>query len=242
MKSLKDKSAVVIGATSGVGLATVKRLVSEGASVVAVARGRDGLDARRCRVRWRRANGPGRCDGCVEGPAVTARLQAATRCARRRRPAADGNARRVQLGDIFDSVERRYASCVSPTEGCADASARAGQYGRDCFERSRGRRFPAVGRLRRRKAHAMVYGRVRARGVGREEVRHPLFRGATTSANRRHGDRKRLQPPITARCKGYRRRSFSSVAGRCRSTPIKSVRQSSAPCEEISPTASPQSG
>ena len=45
MKSLKDKSAVVIGATSGVGLATVKRLVSEGASVVAVARGRDGLDA-----------------------------------------------------------------------------------------------------------------------------------------------------------------------------------------------------
>lgn len=45
MKSLKDKSAVVIGATSGVGLATVKRLVSEGASVVAVARKRDGLDA-----------------------------------------------------------------------------------------------------------------------------------------------------------------------------------------------------
>jgi hypothetical protein len=45
MKSLKGASAVVIGASSGVGLATVKRLVSEGASVVAVARGRDGLDA-----------------------------------------------------------------------------------------------------------------------------------------------------------------------------------------------------
>jgi NAD(P)-dependent dehydrogenase (short-subunit alcohol dehydrogenase family) len=45
MESLKDKSAVVIGASSGVGLATVRRLVSEGASVVAVARGRDGLDA-----------------------------------------------------------------------------------------------------------------------------------------------------------------------------------------------------
>jgi NAD(P)-dependent dehydrogenase (short-subunit alcohol dehydrogenase family) len=45
MKSLKNKSAVVIGASSGVGLATVKRLVSEGASVVAVARGRAGLDA-----------------------------------------------------------------------------------------------------------------------------------------------------------------------------------------------------
>jgi NAD(P)-dependent dehydrogenase (short-subunit alcohol dehydrogenase family) len=45
MKSLKDKSALVIGASSGVGFATVKRLVSEGASVVAVARGRVGLDA-----------------------------------------------------------------------------------------------------------------------------------------------------------------------------------------------------
>jgi NAD(P)-dependent dehydrogenase (short-subunit alcohol dehydrogenase family) len=45
MKSLKDKTAVVIGASSGVGLATVKRLVSEGVSVVAVARGREGLDA-----------------------------------------------------------------------------------------------------------------------------------------------------------------------------------------------------
>jgi NAD(P)-dependent dehydrogenase (short-subunit alcohol dehydrogenase family) len=45
MKSLKDRSAVVIGATSGVGLATVKRLVSEGASVVAVARRSDGLGA-----------------------------------------------------------------------------------------------------------------------------------------------------------------------------------------------------
>jgi NAD(P)-dependent dehydrogenase (short-subunit alcohol dehydrogenase family) len=45
MKSLREKTAVVIGASSGVGLATVKRLVSEGASVVAVARGREGLDA-----------------------------------------------------------------------------------------------------------------------------------------------------------------------------------------------------
>jgi NAD(P)-dependent dehydrogenase (short-subunit alcohol dehydrogenase family) len=45
MKPLKDKSALVIGASSGVGLATVKRLLSEGASVVAVARGRVGLDA-----------------------------------------------------------------------------------------------------------------------------------------------------------------------------------------------------
>jgi NAD(P)-dependent dehydrogenase (short-subunit alcohol dehydrogenase family) len=45
MASLKERSAVVIGASSGVGLATVRRLISEGASVIAVARGRDGLDA-----------------------------------------------------------------------------------------------------------------------------------------------------------------------------------------------------
>jgi NAD(P)-dependent dehydrogenase (short-subunit alcohol dehydrogenase family) len=45
MNPLQDKSAVVIGASSGVGLATVKQLVSEGVSVVAVARGREGLNA-----------------------------------------------------------------------------------------------------------------------------------------------------------------------------------------------------
>jgi hypothetical protein len=45
MNPLREKSAVVIGASSGVGLATVKQLVSEGVSVVAVARGREGLNA-----------------------------------------------------------------------------------------------------------------------------------------------------------------------------------------------------
>jgi NAD(P)-dependent dehydrogenase (short-subunit alcohol dehydrogenase family) len=45
MNPLQDKTAVVIGASSGVGLATVKQLVSEGVSVVAVARRREGLSA-----------------------------------------------------------------------------------------------------------------------------------------------------------------------------------------------------
>jgi NAD(P)-dependent dehydrogenase (short-subunit alcohol dehydrogenase family) len=45
MNSLQGKTAVVIGASSGVGSATVKRLVSEGASVVAVARGAERLRA-----------------------------------------------------------------------------------------------------------------------------------------------------------------------------------------------------
>ncbi len=50
MNPLQDKSAVVIGASSGVGLATVERLLSEGVSVVAVARGREGLSALSARL------------------------------------------------------------------------------------------------------------------------------------------------------------------------------------------------
>jgi len=45
MKSIKGKKAVVIGGSSGVGKATVKALISEGARVTAVARGADKLQA-----------------------------------------------------------------------------------------------------------------------------------------------------------------------------------------------------
>src|SRR5258707_7141589 len=43
MKTIKDKNALVIGGSSGVGKATVKALISEGARVTAVARGADKL-------------------------------------------------------------------------------------------------------------------------------------------------------------------------------------------------------
>ena len=43
MTSLKGKSALVIGGSSGVGEATVKALISEGVDVTAVARGADRL-------------------------------------------------------------------------------------------------------------------------------------------------------------------------------------------------------
>lgn len=43
METLRGKTAVVIGATSGVGKATAKALVSAGVQVTAVARGADGL-------------------------------------------------------------------------------------------------------------------------------------------------------------------------------------------------------
>jgi NAD(P)-dependent dehydrogenase (short-subunit alcohol dehydrogenase family) len=50
MTSIRGKTAVVIGASSGVGRATVKALISEGARVAAVARGGDTLDALRAEV------------------------------------------------------------------------------------------------------------------------------------------------------------------------------------------------
>jgi NADP-dependent 3-hydroxy acid dehydrogenase YdfG len=43
MKTIKDKNALVIGGSSGVGKATVKALISEGARVTAVARSADKL-------------------------------------------------------------------------------------------------------------------------------------------------------------------------------------------------------
>jgi NAD(P)-dependent dehydrogenase (short-subunit alcohol dehydrogenase family) len=50
MNSIRGKSAVIIGASSGVGRATVKALISEGARIAAVARGREALDALRAEV------------------------------------------------------------------------------------------------------------------------------------------------------------------------------------------------
>src|SRR4029079_6942848 len=47
MISMSGKTAVVVGASSGVGRATAKRLASAGAKVVAIARGAPGLDSLR---------------------------------------------------------------------------------------------------------------------------------------------------------------------------------------------------
>jgi NAD(P)-dependent dehydrogenase (short-subunit alcohol dehydrogenase family) len=50
MTSIRGKTAVVIGASSGVGRATVKALIAEEAHVIAIARGGEALDALRAEV------------------------------------------------------------------------------------------------------------------------------------------------------------------------------------------------
>src|SRR5262249_56958856 len=70
MTSLRGKVAVVTGASSGVGKATVQALVAEGARVTAVARGSDGLRALRAEA------GPGveTFQADASDPAVADRL------------------------------------------------------------------------------------------------------------------------------------------------------------------------
>ena len=189
MKSLKDKSAVVIGASSGVGLATVKRLVFEGASVVAVARGRDGLDAVAAAF-----------DGAVQTVQADATdATTAERLLREYEPQLVVLAAgvRPQMGTLDEFTWEAFSipwnadaqAAFHLLKAALTVPLAAGSTVAICFERSRGRRLTALGRLRRCKAHAMVYDRVRTRSVGREEVRHPFFRRIAASVNRRHGDR-----------------------------------------------------
>jgi NAD(P)-dependent dehydrogenase (short-subunit alcohol dehydrogenase family) len=70
MTSLRDKSAVVIGGSSGVGEATVKALISEGTRVTAVARGADKLRALEATV----GDGLSTLQGDATDPAFVERL------------------------------------------------------------------------------------------------------------------------------------------------------------------------
>jgi len=62
MTSISEKTAVVVGASSGVGRATAQHLVSAGARVIAVARGAPGLEALRAEAGDRVTIAPG--DAC----------------------------------------------------------------------------------------------------------------------------------------------------------------------------------
>jgi NADP-dependent 3-hydroxy acid dehydrogenase YdfG len=70
MTSLRGKSAVVIGGSSGVGKATVKALISEGVRVTAVARGADRLHALKTEV----GDGLETLQGDATDPAFAERL------------------------------------------------------------------------------------------------------------------------------------------------------------------------
>ena len=70
MEPLRGKTAIVTGATSGVGKATVKALIAEGARVTAVARGAEGLDRLRSEVQ----NGLETFRADASDPAIAERL------------------------------------------------------------------------------------------------------------------------------------------------------------------------
>jgi len=70
MTSLRGKSAVIVGGSSGVGKATVKALISEGVRVTAVARGEDRLRALEAQV----SDGLATLHGDATDPAFVERL------------------------------------------------------------------------------------------------------------------------------------------------------------------------
>jgi NAD(P)-dependent dehydrogenase (short-subunit alcohol dehydrogenase family) len=70
MASLRGKTAIVTGASSGVGRATARALISEGARVVAVARGPEGLAA----LRAERLEGLETVEGDAADPGIAGRL------------------------------------------------------------------------------------------------------------------------------------------------------------------------
>jgi len=70
MTSLRGKSAVIVGGSSGVGKATVKALISEGVRVTAVARGEDRLRVLEAQVR----DGLATLHGNATDPAFVERL------------------------------------------------------------------------------------------------------------------------------------------------------------------------
>ena len=70
MTSLRGKSAVIVGGSSGVGKATVKALISEGVRVTAVARGEDRLRVLEAQVR----DGLATLHGDATDPAFVERL------------------------------------------------------------------------------------------------------------------------------------------------------------------------
>ena len=241
MKSLKDKSAVVIGATSGVGLATVKRLVSEGASVVAVARGRDGLDAVAAEF-----------DGAVRTVQADATdASTAEQLLREYKPQLVVLAAgvRPQMGTLDEFSWETFSipwnadtqatfrllkaalmlplaagstvAVVSSGAAVAGSPLSGGYTGA-----KRMQWFMAEYAQEESDAKKLC---IRFFAVVPRQLIEGTGIGATAAAN-------------YGAAQGLSAAEFLKRRWRCRSTQIKSVRRSSASCEEIWPTAPPQSG
>jgi len=152
------------------------------------------------------------------------RVQTATRRACRRRPAADGNARRVHLGNVFHSVERRHASCIRLLKAALTLPLAAGSTVAIVSSGAAVAGSTLSGGYAGAKRMQWFMARIRTRSVGRQEVRHPLF-FAVLPRQLIEGTEIRNYCGRQLRCDArvLSRRSFSSVAGKYRLTPIKSA-------------------
>src|SRR5215467_1116068 len=168
MTSLRGKLAVVTGASSGVGKATVQALVAEGVRVTAVARGSDGLHALRAE-----AGGVETVQADASDPAIADRLIGELKpdlvvLAAGIQPTMGPLAEQT-WESFFGDVEHRSEGGLSVHECGAHHAAARGERGDRRLERSGHQRLAPLGRLRRRQAHAVVARRLCPDSREREE-------------------------------------------------------------------------
>ena len=170
--SLKDKTIVVTGGSRGLGLGLVEALVDQGAKVTVVARDKDALANVRRRL------------GVAVAPADVTDEGAAQRILAEVRPdilvlnagatPPMGRLDQLSWADFTAPWETDVKAelCLDP--GRAQPSARAGFPCPRRLQRRGRERIAALGRLRRRQAHALVDGQIRQWRRQAEGARHPL--------------------------------------------------------------------
>ena len=114
--------------------------------------------------------------------------------AERRRNAADGPVGSAELGGFHRGLGDRREGRALLDPGGAQSAARAGSPRPGGLERRGRERIAALGRLRRRQAHALADGQIRQWGRQAEGARHPLPGDRAAADHRRdRGRRRRLQ-------------------------------------------------
>src|SRR5258708_6023969 len=169
--SLKDKNVVVTGGSRGLGLGLVEALVAHGARVTVVARGADALESVRARLgvatisadvtdetAAQRILADVRPEILVLNAGATPRMERLDQISwRTSRPRGRPTSRPGSIGC------KRRSTCRSSREAASGGIERRGR-----------ERLAALGRLRRRQAHAPVHGEVREWDRQAERAGHPL--------------------------------------------------------------------